>query len=195
MEKKTNDVRSSWERFVDPDQLRTNLIFGSIYVTAFEMLKDAIIDRLKWFYSSGMNEDGPIVDEAYAEKVLSLNKSQLYASLAWLQGMSAIDENDLIAFERIKQWRNLLAHEMMSTINHGIDPECKDCLQCMVELLRKVETWWLINVDCSIDSDLCSRNIIETDVLPGSVIALSLMCSIALGDDTISFPSCEKQMD
>lgn len=190
-EKITDDVVGSWERFLDQDQLRTNLIFGSIYVTAFEMLKNSIIDQIKWFYSLGTNKNGPIIDKAYAEKVLSLNRSPLYASLAWLQDMSAIDENDLATFDKIKNWRNRLAHNMMNTVNHGIEPECADCLQRMVVLLRKIETWWFINVECATDPDLCSRNIVEDDVLPGSVMALSLMCSIALGDDTIKFSSCK----
>ena len=93
-----NDVNYSWERFLNPEILRTNLIVASLFITAFEMLKDSIIERIRDFFSHGFNEDGWIVSEDYKAKVLSLNRSPLYASLEWLKGMNIIDDQDLQKF-------------------------------------------------------------------------------------------------
>ncbi|MGB3478134.1 MAG: hypothetical protein WBB67_03125, partial [bacterium] len=107
-----DNVKKSWETFLNPEILRSNLIVASIYITAFEMLKDSIIDRIKNFFTHGFNENGWIVSNEYKKNVLSKDKSQLYASLLWLHEMSAINESDLEQFEAIKKRRNELAHEM-----------------------------------------------------------------------------------
>lgn len=38
-----------WEDFLNPDVLRPKLISASIYLAAFELLKDAIIERIEDF--------------------------------------------------------------------------------------------------------------------------------------------------
>lgn len=88
------DVRIPWERFLNPHILRTNLIVASLYITAFEILKDSIIDRIRQFFSSGFDQNGPIINEKYKTEVLSQNRSPLYASLLWLRDMHAIDKQD-----------------------------------------------------------------------------------------------------
>jgi hypothetical protein len=45
--------------------------------------------------SESFDENGMIVSTEYKEKVLSLNRSPLYASLKWLQNMKSIDDKDL----------------------------------------------------------------------------------------------------
>ncbi|GAI34251.1 unnamed protein product, partial [marine sediment metagenome] len=79
-----DDVRISWERFLNPEILRTNLIVASLFITAFEMLKDSIIGHIRDFFTNGFDENGWIIDDKYKTEVLSKNKSPLYASLAWL---------------------------------------------------------------------------------------------------------------
>ncbi len=53
-----DDIKRSWERFLDPDSLRSNLIIASIFITAYEMLEDSIVDRIRTFFINGFNEDG-----------------------------------------------------------------------------------------------------------------------------------------
>jgi len=51
---KKNEV--SWERFLNPDSLKTNLILSSLFITIFEMLKDSIISPIKDFYTDGFKD-------------------------------------------------------------------------------------------------------------------------------------------
>lgn len=41
-----NNNQTKWERFPDPEVLRPNLILASVYIAAFEILKNSIIERL-----------------------------------------------------------------------------------------------------------------------------------------------------
>lgn len=95
-------VRQSWERFLNPDVLRPHLIVTSVYIFAYEILKDSIIGRIRDFFCNGFNEKGDIIDPKYQTEVLSLNKSPAYASLEWLKGMNAIDQNDITNFDKTK---------------------------------------------------------------------------------------------
>ena len=60
-------IRQSWERFLNPESLRANVVAGSLFIAAFEMLKSSIIDRIRDFFSTGFNQSGPIIDEKYKE--------------------------------------------------------------------------------------------------------------------------------
>src|SRR5437867_2474572 len=103
-------AKISWENFLNPATLRPKLITISLYIAAFELLKNAIVDRIKTFYTHGSNRDGPRIDPEYQSEVLSKNRSPIYASLGWLKEAKAINDADLAAFERVKKLRNELAH-------------------------------------------------------------------------------------
>src|ERR1700733_5374402 len=110
-EKKLNeDVQISWEKFLNPDELRPALIAASVYIATFESLKATIVDRIKDFYTNGFDENGWRVEPAYTSKVLSRNSSPAHASLDWLKEMEVIDDADIATYGRVKELRNLLAH-------------------------------------------------------------------------------------
>jgi hypothetical protein len=77
----------SWETFLNPATLRPNLIAASVYITAFELLKTAIVDRIKTLYTHGFDQNGGHIDPEYGSEVLSKNRSHVYASLEWLKEM------------------------------------------------------------------------------------------------------------
>jgi hypothetical protein len=77
-------TRLAWERFLNPDILRQNLILASLYIAYYEILKDSIIGRLKDFFAREWTKEGPMESETYKVKVLTRNKSSIYASLSWL---------------------------------------------------------------------------------------------------------------
>jgi hypothetical protein len=54
-----NSARDKWEAFLDPDVLRGKLISASIYIAAYEMLKESIVGRIRNFYSTGFTETVP----------------------------------------------------------------------------------------------------------------------------------------
>lgn len=80
-------IKSSWERVLHPEILKTNIITASIFSMVFEMLKSSIIDKIETFHTNEFYENGMVVSPEYKEEVLSLNRSPLYASLIWLQDM------------------------------------------------------------------------------------------------------------
>lgn len=175
-------ARDKWEEFLDPDVLRGKLISASIYIAAYEMLKESIVGRIRNFYSSGFTSEGYTLSPEYEETVLSRNRSQLYASLMWLRDNDVIDDTDLAKFEEVKAWRNRLAHEMSSHVVGSLGLGYLEQLHVMAALLKKVETWWIVNVEIPTNPDMADTEIDESGIVPGPSISLQLMIEVALGD-------------
>jgi len=83
------------------------------------MLKSSIIERIENFFTNRFNENEVFVSSDYKKKVLSLNRSPLYASLQWLQDVKAVDGDDLEMFEHIKRCLNKFTHEMLTFASSG----------------------------------------------------------------------------
>jgi hypothetical protein len=50
MENQQDDIIKAWDKFLDPQKLKRSLIEASIFITAYELLKEEIIDRPKSFF-------------------------------------------------------------------------------------------------------------------------------------------------
>ena len=178
-----DDIRLQWEKFLNPTILRTNLIVASLFITAFEMLKDSIIGRSRDFFTDGFDENGWIINDNYKTKVLSLSKSPLYASLAWLRKMDAMHDSDVENFNKIKNCRNDIVHEIAQYISKGPNIDPLPLFYTMIDLLHKIEKWWILNVEIPTDSDFHAQEIDEGSILSGKLIILRLLTEIALGSE------------
>ncbi|MBI2784635.1 MAG: hypothetical protein HYX64_11345 [Gammaproteobacteria bacterium] len=177
------DTKSSWEKFLHPETLRGNLIAIALFISAFEMFKDRVIEKPETFFSNGFDQNGLIVDEKYKTEVLSKSKSRLYASLLWFKEMEAIDDKDIESFDIIRKYRNEVTHELtdfLSNANRNLDPTA---FQRLIALLSKIEKWWLINFEMAINPEMLPDSVNVDDVIPGPIWSLQLMLDIALGNE------------
>ncbi len=177
------DIKESWSNFLNPESLRSNLITASVYLAAFEILKQCIIDRPKEFYTTGFDENGIIVSRDYELKVKSLNKSPVYASLEWFKLHDTIDQDDINKFTQIKECRNELAHELVNFLDSGIKSDPDPNFKLMAELLNKIECWWIFNVEIPINPDYSKVDIDINEIVPGRMLHLQMLTQIALGTD------------
>lgn len=165
--------------------MQERLISASLYVTAFELLKESIIGRLRSFYMVGFDITGDVIDEKYETSVLSRNKSPLYASLDWLIENGVVDKGDLESFERIKLTRNSLAHELPSIVMDGTDIGHVERFQELVTLLRKIEVWWVVNIEIPTDPDFDGKEIDEEGIVPGPLLMIEIMLDVVSGNETL----------
>lgn len=181
----SDDVKKSFEDFLNPDLMRVRLIAASVYIAAYEsLLKAAIIERPKEMYTTGWSEkEGFIEDSKYKEEVLSRNRSELYASFDWLREHGAVADTDLAVLDHVKTCRNHLAHRLLQFLGReGLPPNFEQCFGEMVELLHKIEKWWIVEVELPCGG-VRPEDVDVDGIIPGRVITLRLMCDIALGDE------------
>ena len=171
-----------WEELLNPEITRERLISASLYISAFEILKQSICDRIQDFYCFGFDLSGDTVDPKYQSEVLSRNRSRLYASLSWLQDNDVIDASDMESFERVKATRNVLAHNLQGLVLGELTPSHVHVFPELIQLLRKIETWWVLNVGIPTNPSYDGQEISEDQVMPGPVIMLQLMLDVASGN-------------
>lgn len=176
-------IKASWERTLHPETLKKNIITASIFSMAFEMLKSRIIEKIEAFFTNGCDKNGMIVSPEYKEKVLSLSKSPLYASLKWLQDMGATDDEDLKRFEHIKKCRNTLAHEMLTFTSSGVDFNVAEAFEEIIGLLRKIEIWWFENVEMGVAPEAYPEDLDLEQVITSSTWNLQMLIDVALGPE------------
>lgn len=173
----------SWEKFLHPVTLKSNLIAISLFITAFEMFKDRVVEKPESFFCNGFNGSGPIVDDEYKSEVLALSKSKLYASLLWLKNMEAIEQKDIDIYDSIRLHRNEVAHEPMEFLARAERNFDAAKFQDLITLMAKIDKWWFVNFELSIDPDMLPDGANPEEVIPGPIWSLQLMLDIALGNE------------
>lgn len=171
-----------WERFLDPAVVAPSLFLATMFITTFEILKDAVVDRIRDFYTNGCDQNGPIISPDYQENVASRNKSILYASLDWLIEYDVIDGRDLEMFERLKNTRNRLAHELFNIVTGQTESDHEVQFGTLVELLRKIEVWWVVNVEIPTNPEYDGQEINEEGIVPGAILSLQMLIQVASGN-------------
>jgi hypothetical protein len=148
-----------WERYLKPEWLREKLISAALYIAAFESLKDTIVQNLRFFYCIGVSEEEAPCEE-YKTKVLSRNKSTVYASLDWFMENAAINQQDIEKFNDIKNIRNNLSHSLFKIIGStGLPENFNEEFQALIELQHKIAHWWVVNVEIPTDPEFALQEI------------------------------------
>jgi hypothetical protein len=182
-----DQVYRSWAKFLNPESLRGNLIAASIFLAAYELLRTSVIDRIRDFFTYEFNEHGGVVSEDYKDKVLSLDKSPLRASLLWLKEMSAIGDTDIELVDKIRKHRNELAHDLPKFIATA-DAEINiDLLGSIYELLTKIDRWWIKEVDIPTNPDFDRQEVADDDIQSGMMLCMQMMLRIATDENASVF--------
>ena len=180
-----SDHIQQWEELLTPEVARGKLISASIFITAFEVLRQSIIGHPRSFFAESYCKNGPLVGKEYETEVLSRNKSPTYASLDWLKNYGAISDSDLQCFERIKATRNDLAHELHLVVLEGKNFKHIERFGELVALLRKIEVWWVVNVEIPANPDFDGQEIDEEGIVPGPVLMLQMMLEVVSGNEQL----------
>ncbi len=176
----------SWEKFLNPQTLKQNLVEASIFISAYEILKNSVETRLRGFYCIGAEEGKESV--AYKRKVKELHKDRLHASLLWFKQNGAIDDLDLEAADIIRQHRNSIAHELPNFVAlHGIQVN-RELILRLSDLVAKVDRWWIRNCDPPVDDNLEDVDLSalpDNEIQSGNMMMLHLMLTVFDGDESL----------
>lgn len=175
----------NWQQFLNPEVLRDKVISASMFLIAHELLIESIVGRIKFFYLDGFYKNESKDSEDYANEVLTLNKSPTYASLEWLKTHEVINDDDLQKFERVKVVRNALAHQLSSIVTKGADFNHVEAFDEVLELIRKIEVWWIVNFEIALNSDFDDKEIDVEGIVPGPILSIQIMLKVLSGDESL----------
>lgn len=186
---KTNrNASPSWEKFLNPDFLKQNLLQGGLYLAAFEMLKGSLVGRPRDFFCFEVIDGEISTSQAtpeYAKKVLSLHAHPYTASVLWWRNQGAISDKEVELLRYIREHRDQIAHnmpKMIGTIEHSIN---LDLLNAIEAILAKIDNWWIQNVEAGTDPEAFERfNQEDLDAATSmNSFFLSMMIRMVSGDD------------
>ena len=177
------NAADNWERFLDPDVVRSVLSSATMFITAFELLKDCIADRVRDFYTLGFGDKTATTPE-YEQGVIARGKKKrpLHASLDWLREHQAIDETDLEIFTHLAIIRNQLAHELFNVVTGQVPSDYNSHFPALIALLRKIEIWWIVNVEIAKNPDYDGQKIDENGITSGALLSLQMLIEVASGN-------------
>lgn len=168
-------------KFLDPDNLKGNLVYASLYIATYEAFKDYVIEVLRDFYNLGARAGS--VESTYETDVLARHKDILRASLFWFKENGAISQKDVDDFYDLRMYRNKLAHELMNLLFDGLQDELPGKLERVIQIRVKIEKWWILNIDEPDPEEFgLDRAIKEDDITTSSEIFYQLVTDM-LSDD------------
>ena len=180
------DPLQSWNKFLNPDSLKSNLIVASMFLAAYESLRASVIDQLKDFFCVGFDQNGFNYSPDYESKVLSKHKSPLRASLLWLKDMDVVTGSDLDRVDRIRKHRNEIAHDLPRFITESDSDVNVPLIVDICEMVAKIDQWWIREVEIPTNPDFTPEQLDSIDyagVTSGRMMFLRMMLEIATGDD------------
>jgi len=186
MQKHQEDAYQSWIEFLNPASLKSNLIVASLFLAAYETLRNSIIEHIRGFYTNGLGHNKSSVGSDDYEKVLSRHKSPMDASLLWLRDRRIVNASDIKLVNRLRKHRNDLAHDLPrfigtrdADVNFGLIEE-------IYQLVTKIDRWWVREVEIPTNPDFDDQDvdaIADEEIVSGNMLFLQLMIHVATGDD------------
>jgi len=182
------DNTEKWLQFLDPENLKSNLMFSSLFIASFESFKDYVVEEVKFFYNTGFMDGQYTFDQKYEAEVKSKDKSIVKATLLWLvDDMEAIDNADIQIFESLREYRNKLSHELMNLLFEGLSEELPTKLFQLIDLRIKIEKWWVLNIEIPTNPDFdANTEITEENITTSSQMFNRLLLDMLLGDEKTS---------
>lgn len=181
MNDRTKNLKD-WEKFLDADEMKSNLIRASLYLFSYELLKNTIVDKIKDFYMTGFDENGFIYSKEYKEKVANRKvdgKQNIFlSSLHWLEEIGAITKNDISEISSIREMRNTVAHQIdkiLTDSEFNIDSYKEEK---MFDYIDKIERWWIREVEIPTNPNYDGEEIPDEGILPGKIIFCKYVKSI-----------------
>ena len=150
------------ENIVDPDYLKDNMTFVSLFITVYESMTDYVVSNVYDFLCDWKVENGKEIyteTVSYKERIKNRvvdekgNKDKTKASFLWFVDYSAIPLEDYESFLSAKEVRNKYAHELFNVILTGVSEADVNCFFSMVSVFRKIANWWFVEIEAGIAGD------------------------------------------
>ena len=187
------------ENVVTPENLQFTVSFTSLFVLVFECFKDMVIDRPKEFFCTEKIEfkEDKIVyyeTEKYKREVKNLAKKPFEASLRWFANHKVITEYDVNKALAIELRRHSFVHELYNVVHNGISDEDTQLLADLVSIYKKIDSWWIYNVEIDWDEIKDPDNVKQDECISSSLVMIDVMINILLKGEGETYRECLAQI-
>lgn len=201
---KTTDAFLDANKMLDSENIRITLLYASLYLSAFELLRSSLIEDTKSFFvildrqdiDTMKSIDGVLeletvnklkgeirnqiaeYEQAVQIKYNAPEQHALVPSCNWLQSMGALSENDVADIKKIRDQRNQIAHNMPKVLfADGISLDV-DLFTRIREILRKLSLFWArqqLHFNLETLEELDISQVKDDDIWSGREVLLQVM--------------------
>lgn len=161
-----------------PATVGTALIRAGCFLSAYELIKSEVVDKVHGFFWCGFKDGKDLHDEArYRRDVLNRNPSRYRASCAWLVEMEALTSDQVEQLEAIHRHRQEIAHELPKLL---IDPDFEvrtNLLLAAVDCLRSLGIFWG-SISVAADPEFDGVEVEDDDIKSGSYLLMEYLVGL-----------------
>lgn len=185
-------MKLEMKKIFDPTLVKRNLIIASLIITTFEILRSVIQDRIKGFFCFNyyLNDAGELeyeISEEYKNQILDRAIPEIrsrgdyhlfYSSCLWLKDNEVITQENIDDIQKIRKHRNLIAHEPVKLL---VDEQINIniyLLKKSIELISKIDKWWILEFEVTINPDFDGIDINPDNVKSGYIVFLDHLTEI-----------------
>ncbi|WP_163513577.1 hypothetical protein [Fodinicola acaciae] len=162
-----------------PDTVIATLIRASCFLSAYELIKSEVLEKVHDFFLCGFEGDTFLYDEAsYQRAVASRDKNPFKASCAWLVEMQGLTVEQVATLEDVRQHRNEIAHELPKLLT---DPDFEvrfDLLLAAAECVRVLGVFWG-SIEVQTDPDIAMEDVDFEGIKSGPYLLMEYLILIA----------------
>ena len=166
------------------DRLKLNCNFASLYVLYYECLKDTLVDLPKTFFNQMEIKDGELSmreSNKYKKNVKQLDRHIENASLKWFVNQGAVSEEEYSNFDKLRNFRNKLVHELLLYLTEGFTEDKVKYLVELITLYKKIEKWWINEIEIPISGNI-HESYDSENVVSGQGLMLEIIQDVLLND-------------
>jgi len=167
------------------EKLQDTIHFSSLFVLFFESFKDDVIDHLLDIYRE---------KEEYNKNVRRLDAKPLHASLQWFVRRGVITPSDFDRILEIELRRNDFVHELLKTVYEGIADSDKQLLQDLVSIYKKIDSWWVYNIEIDLDDIKDPENLKPEECFSSAMMMMNVIMDILLNGRGDVYRECYAQI-
>jgi len=179
-------VDSDWNKFFDSKEIKRNLIDSSLFLAFYEILKNTIVDRIADFFNNEFKNGKFVNSTKYNEQIIwrkIKGKQNIFSSSClWLVENNVITFDDHNQINEIRLERDRIAHNLPKFLLGSEYIIRKDLFNLMKDLTLKIDKWWIVEVDLTINQELIGQNIDTDKIVSGNDLILSYIFNIANTD-------------
>lgn len=165
----------------------------ALFIGLYESFADTVESHVKSFLciNSSLGKDGKIrytpskkyIDEIKKRSVDDKgNRNTLKATMLWFSENGAITQEDYQSFLALKSLRNSFAHEMTEHLWNGLYDEHAKAIEELMNLYRKIEKWWINEIEIPIAGEEVPDGYDLDDVTSGILLTFDMMIDVLYGD-------------
>ena len=183
-----NEILNQFKLLTDKEILKDNLTFYSTYLLIFERFKSKFVDELKYFLCDFYIKEGKLVLKESKEYSTIINrkyKSNIFVStIEWFKDNGAITKEELQEFIKIRNDRNAIGHELLELLTHPIIEEKVDNFANLIKIFKKIDKWWINNIEIPTACDDIPDGYNENEVLSGDWMLCDMVFNTLYGDNS-----------